>query len=102
MTQTLETLVGRLRRSAAGPTHVTDAELLGRYVRGRDPAAFELLFWRHGPMVWGVCRRVLGNAPDADDAYQAAFVVFARKARTVGRGAALAAWLHRVAWRTAL
>jgi RNA polymerase sigma factor (sigma-70 family) len=102
MSQILETVLGRIRRSAAGPNQVTDAELLSRFVRGRDPAAFELLFWRHGPMVWGVCRRVLGNAPDADDAFQATFIVLARKAHTIGAGGALAAWLHRVAWRTAL
>jgi RNA polymerase sigma factor (sigma-70 family) len=102
MSRSLETFIGRLRRSAAGPNHVTDAELLARFVRSRDAAAFELLFWRHGPMVWGVCRRVLGNAPDAEDAFQAAFVVLARKAHAVGSGGALAAWLHRVAWRTAL
>src|SRR5438105_4353708 len=59
---------------------VTDAQLLERYAVGGDEAAFELLAWRHGPMVLGVCRRVLGDADEADDAFQATFLVLARKA----------------------
>jgi RNA polymerase sigma factor (sigma-70 family) len=103
MSRLLSNLIVTLR-SAAGPgvDRVSDAELLARFVRNRDAAAFELLFWRHGPMIWGVCRRMLGDSADAEDAYQAVFVVLARKADTVGRGEALAGWLHRVARRTAL
>jgi RNA polymerase sigma factor (sigma-70 family) len=103
MSRLLSTLVLQLR-SAAQPSvdRVSDAELLARFVRNRDSAAFELLFWRHGPMIWGVCRRLLGNSPDAEDAYQAVFVILARKAASIGRGEALAGWLHRVAHRTAL
>src|SRR5262245_2611402 len=103
MSRVLLTLLSRLRQAAqTGADRVADAELIARFVRTRDAAAFELLFWRHGPMIWGVCRRLLGDSPDAEDAYQAAFVVLARKADAVGRGEALAGWLHRVAWRTAL
>jgi RNA polymerase sigma factor (sigma-70 family) len=103
MSRLLSSLLVRLHGSLQAPAdQVPDAALLERFVRSRDAAAFELLFWRHGPMVRGVCRRVLGNAPDADDAFQAAFLVLARRAGSVGRGTALAAWLHRVALRTAL
>ena len=103
MSRFLTTLISHLREAAQpSADRVSDAEVLARFVRDRDAAAFELLFWRHGPMIWGVCRRLLGDSPDAEDAYQAAFVVLARKAASVGRGEALAGWLHRVAWRTAL
>jgi RNA polymerase sigma factor (sigma-70 family) len=85
--------------SAGGPA---DADLLRRWVAHRDDAAFELLLRRHAPMVLGVCRRVLGNPHDADDAFQATFLVLARKAGSVSRGEAVAGWLYRVAWRSAL
>jgi RNA polymerase sigma factor (sigma-70 family) len=96
----LATLVRRLRRdTAADGAGVSDSELLARFIRTRDDAAFELLVWRHGAMVLGACRRVLGNPEDAEDAFQATFLVLARKAASVSRGQALPAWLHRVALR---
>jgi RNA polymerase sigma factor (sigma-70 family) len=81
---------------------VTDAELLARYVRLRDAAAFELLFWRHGPMVWGVCRRVLSNRHDAEDAFQVTFLVLARKAGSIRKRGSVSSWLHGAAFRAAL
>jgi RNA polymerase sigma factor (sigma-70 family) len=81
---------------------VPDADLVRRLAHGGDRAAFELLLWRHGPMVLGVCRRLLGHREDAEDAFQAAFLVLARKAGTIGNGTAVAGWLYRVACRTAL
>ncbi|HYT95281.1 MAG TPA: sigma-70 family RNA polymerase sigma factor, partial [Gemmataceae bacterium] len=93
-----------LRRLAgAGEATLTgDAELLRRFVATRDRSAFELLLWRHGPMVLQVCRSVLHDAHDADDAFQAAFLVLARKAGSIGRREALGAWLYRVAYRIAV
>ncbi len=77
-----------------------DAQLLRRYLQG-DAAAFAALVQRHGPMVFGVCRRMLGDVPDAEDCFQATFLVLARRARAVGRPELVGGWLHAVACRVA-
>jgi RNA polymerase sigma factor (sigma-70 family) len=87
--------------SQAGPES-DDSGLLTRFLTDRDSAAFEALVARHGPMVLRVCQRVLGNRHDAEDAFQATFLVLARKAASVCPPGALAAWLHGVACRVAL
>lgn len=79
-----------------------DGELLRRYVQERDEAAFEALVRRHGPMVLAVCRRVLHNQHDADDAFQATFLVLVRKAGTLRSPGMIGNWLYGVAYRTAL
>ena len=82
-----------------------DAELLEQFVAGRDEAAeaaFAALVERHGVMVLGVCRRVLGNRDEAEDAFQATFLVLAKKASAIARREQLASWLHGVARRAAL
>src|SRR5262245_46104506 len=85
-----------------GAAGVGDAQRLERFVATKDEAAFELLLWRHGPMVLGVCRRLLRHAHDAEDAFQATFLALARKAGSIGRGEAVGAWLASVAYRVAL
>jgi RNA polymerase sigma factor (sigma-70 family) len=80
---------------------VTDSQLLDRFVRHRNEAAFSALVERHGPMVMGICRRLLCNSHDAEDAFQATFLVLVRRAEDIGDPDLLANWLYGVAYRTA-
>jgi RNA polymerase sigma factor (sigma-70 family) len=98
----MSALLDHLRRLVPGPAAAPDAELLRRYARDRDEDAFAALVHRHGRMVWGVCRRALADPRDAEDAFQAAFLVLARKASSVRPPGRVAAWLHGVARRIAL
>src|SRR5207302_2719156 len=79
-----------------------DNRLLERFAAHRDEAAFAALLKRHGPMVLGVCQSVLHNLHDAEDAFQAAFLVLARKAGSIQRREAVSSWLHRVAYHLAV
>jgi len=81
---------------------VTDGDLLDRYLTERDDAAFEALLTRHGAMVLGVCRRILGNEADAHDAFQATFLVFIRKMASIKPRAMVGNWLYGVAHKTSL
>jgi RNA polymerase sigma factor (sigma-70 family) len=81
---------------------LTDGQLLADYLGRRDETALEALVRRHGPMVWGVCRRMLRNYHDAEDAFQATFLVLVRKAAAIASRELLANWLYRVAYQTSL
>ena len=81
---------------------LSDGQLLARFVAGREEAVFDAIVHRHGAMVWGVCRRILRDHHDAEDAFQTTFLVLARKAASVVPRENLANWLHGVAHRTAL
>ena len=94
------TETGRMTTVGTGDAPA-DAELLARWADGTDPTALEQFVRRHGGMVLGVCRRALGDSPDVDDAFQATFLVFVRRARALARPAQAAGWLHGVALRVA-
>src|SRR5688500_13096322 len=88
-----------MRLAGANHTNGTpDAQLLERFIAYRDENAFEALVRRHGPTVFGVCRRVLRNSADAEDAFQATFLVLVRKASHIGQRELLANWLYGVAY----
>lgn len=100
----LTNVVLQLRATASvqQELELTDGELLERYLHGRDDDAFEALVERHGPMVLAVCRRVVGNLQDAEDAFQATFLVLVRKAASIRPRNKVGNWLHGVAYRAGL
>src|SRR5262245_53778708 len=79
-----------------------DGELLRRFAQQKDEPAFAEIQRRAGPLVLGVCRRVLGDVHTAEDTFQATFVQLARRAASIDCEGSLAGWLHTVAWRVAL
>ena len=87
----------QLQQAAAA----TDGELLERFVAQKDEAAFVTLVQRHGPMVLGVCCRMLSDCNDADDAFQATFCILVRKAHTISKGESVGSWLYQVAYHAA-
>jgi RNA polymerase sigma factor (sigma-70 family) len=97
-------VIQSLRRAASRQdvAGLGDSELLGRYIAGGDEAAFEALVRRHGTMVLAVCNRVLKNCHDAEDAFQATFLVLVRKAASIVKRETVGGWLYGVAYKTAL
>jgi RNA polymerase sigma factor (sigma-70 family) len=100
----LNEFLQHLRRAALGRdgAGMTDGQLLECFLNRRDDAALEALVRRHGPMAWGVCRRILKNYHDAEDAFQATFLVLVRRATSIVPREMVANWLYGVAYRTAL
>jgi RNA polymerase sigma factor (sigma-70 family) len=99
----LSPILGQIRRlvGPAGAKDLTDRQLLERFVAQREEGAFAALVRRHGRLVFGVCRQVLRHEQDAEDAFQATFLVLARRARSIRAGEAVGSWLYRVAYRVA-
>src|SRR6266702_2032410 len=103
-TSQMNGVIQHLRKAVLLPDGAspTDAQLLEDYLSRRDEAALAALVHRHGPLVWGVCRRVLRNYHDAEDAFQATVRVLVRKAASIVPRAMVANWLYGVAHQTAL
>src|SRR3954466_8663832 len=99
--RSIELLQRSLRRLCDEAVPPEDAVLLHRFVAANDREAFELLIARHGPMVLGTARRLVGNTHDAEDVFQAVFLSLARLAKRIRRGRALPAWLHQATCRVA-
>ncbi len=105
MTKAASSPILRVIRSVVEDQQVkelSEHELLARFITQHDETAFQTLLSRHGPMVLDVCRWMLSNEADAEDAFQATFLVFARKAKSVRKATSLGSWLYGVAYRTAL
>ena len=102
-TRAFQRIVRYLHRAASPPDAAerTDGQLLERFAVHHDSTAFETLMRRHGPLVWGVCRRLLRAEQDAEDAFQATFLVLLRKAAALDRRPSLGPWLYGVAYRVA-
>jgi RNA polymerase sigma factor (sigma-70 family) len=103
---TFPTMAGVMRQlrklvTARREDDCSDQTLLQRFVARKDEDAFAALVGRHGPMVWGVCRRVAGDPHDAEDAFQGTWLVLARKAGSIRKQASVSSWLHGVAYRVA-
>src|SRR5437588_9736511 len=90
------------RLAGPGDEQPPDRQLLERFAAYRDEAAFTALLGRHGPMVLGVCRGILRDAHAAEDAFQATFLVLARKAGSIRQRESVGSWLYQVARRAAL
>ena len=100
----LRSVIRQLRRivvAQGGARALSDAQLVEAFLHHRDETAVEMLVWRHGTMVLNLCRRILQDHHDAEDAFQATFLVFVRKAGSIGKGQSIGSWLYKTAVRVA-
>ncbi|HTU22681.1 MAG TPA: sigma factor [Gemmataceae bacterium] len=99
-----EIVLRHIRRLTSAPPKesASDRELLERFLVRRDEAAFAALLERHGAMVLRMCQRILHDAHEAEDAFQATFLILARQAGTIRQQESLTSWLYRVAYRVAV
>jgi RNA polymerase sigma factor (sigma-70 family) len=102
MTASLRNVLRHIHRAARPAAGQTDDELLSRFAAARDEGAFAALLGRYGPLVLSVCRRLLAHDQDAEDAFQATFLVLVTKAGSVAKRESVGSWLYGVAYRTAL
>src|SRR5215831_9017570 len=102
-TSPINRVIDHLRRAVLLPdgAGLGDGEMLGRFIERHDETALAALVGRHGPMVWGVCRRLLSHH-DAEDAFQVTFIVLVRKAASIRSREMVGSWLYGVAYQTAL
>jgi RNA polymerase sigma factor (sigma-70 family) len=100
----LDSLIHYLRQVSGGDRtgDQTDAQLLDRFLKAHEATAFEAILGRHGALVWSVCRAILHDSHDAEDAFQATFLVLVRQARSIRKHTSLRSWLHGVAYRIAV
>jgi RNA polymerase sigma factor (sigma-70 family) len=101
MTTASGIVLRHLRTLANSPADAPDAQLIERFTKRREESAFAVLVKRHGPLVFGVCRRILRHQQDAEDAFQATFLVLARKAASINKRASVGSWLYQVAYHMA-
>src|SRR5216683_4596256 len=104
MSRQLDAVVQQIRELADGGrgNPLTDQQLLARFIARKDESAFAALVRRHGPMILGLCRRLLHHVQDAEDVVQATFLVLARKAAAIRKRESVGSWLYGVAYRLAL
>jgi RNA polymerase sigma factor (sigma-70 family) len=100
-TTSLGKVVNEIRNWVGGADRRADAELVHRFVASQDEAAFACLVQRHGPLVLGLCRKLLRQEQDAEDAFQATFLILARRARAIRKQESVGGWLYAVAFRVA-
>src|SRR5262245_43389372 len=103
-TQHIHSVLQHIRRLAEGQSvdQCTDRQLLDRFTNTKEEAAFTALVRRHGPTVLALAQRILGDRQEAEDVFQAAFFVLARKAHSIRKQESIAGWMYRVTFRLAL
>jgi RNA polymerase sigma factor (sigma-70 family) len=98
----VQAVINQMRKLVGRQNALSDGQLVQDFVQLRDEAAFEVLIWRHATMVLNLCQRILHDSHEAEDAFQASFLILARKGASIGKHESVASWLYKVAYRVAL